>query len=244
MKNIIAISGKMGSGKDTIGEIIQYISAESKIDMVSQNQSVSLEDLIKGKFKENSDWEIKKMAGKLKDIASILIGCTREQLEDREFKEKELGEQWLVYKSHGSIFTTWQEAYEYCGEQESDVDSYTLTPRLMLQLLGTDCARKIIHPNTWANAFWADYKIENNPKWIITDCRFPNEADSIKERNGIIIRVERGNIKSSNHPSETGLDDYKDFDYVIQNNGTIEELIDKVRGILIKESILEQSEQD
>ena len=32
-----------------------------------------------------------------------------------------------------------------------------LTPRKLLQLLGTDCGRDIIHPNIWVNALFADY---------------------------------------------------------------------------------------
>jgi hypothetical protein len=44
--------------------------------------------------KNQSGFEIKKYADKLKDFVCILIGCTREQLEDQEFKEKELGEEW------------------------------------------------------------------------------------------------------------------------------------------------------
>ena len=44
------------------------------------------------------NWKIVKFADKLKDIVCLLIGCTRQQLECREFKEKELGEEWGVWK--------------------------------------------------------------------------------------------------------------------------------------------------
>ncbi len=267
MKNIIAISGKMGSGKDTIGEIIQYISAESKIDMVSQNQSVSLEDLIKGKFKENSDWEIKKMAGKLKDIACLLIGCTREQLEDREFKETPLGEEWWYWKIYGELVD--YRSRNISEFKEPIPELIKPTPRLLLQLLGTECGREIIHPNIWVNALFADYKLTRPnsslgdislgmPNWIITDVRFPNEAKAIKDRGGIVIRVNRNPtlkigalftykdgskevITQKEHPSETGLDDYKDFDYVIENNGTIEDLYREVLIVMHKERLLPMS---
>ena len=68
---VIGVSGKIGSGKDTIGKIIQNLT--------------------------NDHWEIKKYADKLKVITCLLLGCTREQLEDRGFKEKELGEEWWYY---------------------------------------------------------------------------------------------------------------------------------------------------
>ena len=44
-------------------------------------------------------------------------------------------------------------------------------------------------------------------------------------------------IQGPEHISETALDDAK-FDYVIENNGTIEELIEQVKKILIKEKII------
>ncbi len=120
------------------------------------------------------------------------------------------------------------------------------------------------------------------PNWIISDVRFPNEAEAIKNRGGINIRVERFCYDSSEdflvcnpdpelrkigiqdyninktlslkeitdiakahgyvplseqHESETALDNYNDWDYVIDNNGTIEDLIEKVKQILIKEKI-------
>ena len=84
------------------------------------------------------------------------------------------------------------------------------------------------------------------PNWIITDVRFPNECEAIKQRGGIVIRVERkpfnraggmeGNkqfseqIKEDTHPSETALDNYK-FDYVIENNSDIPSLIEKVKQL-------------
>lgn len=96
------------------------------------------------------------------------------------------------------------------------------------------------------------------PNWIITDTRFENEAQAIKDRDGIIIRVNRfpktitingiervfdkGNQKHldlyySGHESETVLDDYK-FDYIIDNNSDIPSLIEKIKEILIDKQII------
>jgi hypothetical protein len=176
--NLIGISGKIGSGKDTVGSILQDYSDDNA-----------------------EDYQIKKFATKLKEIAALLIGCDVSDFEDREFKEKELGEEW-----NG------------------------LTPRKILQLLGTEAGRNIIHPNIWVNALFADFEDSN---WIITDVRFPNEAQAIKDRGGIVIRVERPGGEShcgGAHASETALDTYN-FDYVIDNEGNIDELIDKVKQL-------------
>ena len=63
-KNLISISGKIGSGKDTVAGIIQKITG--------------------------NQFEIVRFADKVKDIVCLLLNCTREQLEAREFKEKAL----------------------------------------------------------------------------------------------------------------------------------------------------------
>ena len=75
------------------------------------------------------------------------------------------------------------------------------------------------------------------PSWCITDMRFPNEMDAVKERGGITIRVVRPGTESGTHPSETALDEAT-FDYEIINDGEIVDLIEKVKTILIKEKII------
>ena len=72
--------------------------------------------------------------------------------------------------------------------------------------------------------------------------RFPNEMEAIVERKGITIRVVRDNgtralSDMNNHPSETSLDD-TEFDHEIINNGSIDDLIEKVKQILITEKII------
>ncbi len=103
---------------------------------------------------------------------------------------------------------------------------------------GAKGLRDGLHTNTWVNALMADYKCvpaDRAPNgwdcdnWIITDTRFPNEAQAIKDADGIIIRVTRPGIGPVNdHPSETGLNQWK-FDYEIQNDGTLENLINSVK---------------
>ena len=73
----------------------------------------------------------------------------------------------------------------------------------------------------------------------------PNEIESIKKHNGLTIRINRDSFlrtgkvfDTDNHESETALDDYQGFDYVINNNGTIKALKEVVKDILIKEHII------
>ena len=280
--NLIAISGKIGSGKDTVGKILQYLNAGDKFPVY-----YTIENKINNygqHVNKRCEYEIKKFADKLKDIVCLLIGCTREQLEDREFKEKELGEEWSYWVGtnreadvfYGKDFVT--EYTSPCSTEEEarkllsvqlqcnsnyNVEKFTMTVRKLMQLLGTDYGRHVIHPNIWINALFADYKAYNivkepidgfrkdftildskYPKWIITDVRFPNEVKAIKDRGGIVIRgnrdseqalIDKGihipkHLLSKEHPSETALDNHK-FDITIDNNGSLEDLIEKIKQL-------------
>lgn len=273
---IVGISGKLQSGKSTIGKIIQYLIAieKAQFSFIPNEEDYKRWEI--NKHNERSNWQIKMFADKLKDIVCLLIGCTREQLEDYEFKNKELGEEWWFWNT----YSDWKgkgkidlELFPYIGNKDKyPSEPIKLTPRNLMQLIGTDCGRQIIHPDIWINSLFSDYKplvpsirrgrmtalaaknaIKESifnpiyPNWIITDVRFPNEVKAIKDRSGIVIRINQP-IKDGesyynlnmgmNHKSETALDDYVDFDYVLSNKGTIDDLIEKVKQILIKEKII------
>ena len=76
------------------------------------------------------------------------------------------------------------------------------------------------------------------PNWIITDVRFFNETQAIKDKGGILIRVNRDSDSKDSHVSENELITYKDWDYVIDNNYSLLELILRVRQIMFKEGII------
>lgn len=270
---IIGISGKIGSGKDTVGKIIQYLTSESKLTEKDKCFAfIKLNYDIKGYH--NSKFEIKKFADYLKDIVCGLINCTREQLEDPVFKNTELGEEWIKYSyatgfwshsdnnpSHKMMDSVQCTKEEYKAELKVNWQTaykVVYTPRVLLQYIGTELFRNQILNNIWVNALMSKYlPIDDSmrasmgnvldysdciyPNWIITDTRFPNELQAIKDRGGISIRVSRGIATAkeleTQHESETALDTAT-FNYLIDNNGTIEELIEKVKEILIKEKII------
>jgi hypothetical protein len=236
---IIGINGYAGSGKDTVGTIIQYLQADT---------NVPLKGVLKKTphhvwwLEERSGWEIKKWAGKLKEVASLLTGIPVENFEDQEFKTTLLGPEW------GTVTSNPLNAIPVFSDIQFN---HLISVREFLQRLGTDAIRDGLHTNAWVNALMADYialpqvgpKItEDNdyklPNWIITDTRFPNEAEAIKKAGGIVIRVDRPGVKPINdHPSETGLDKW-DFDYKIANVSDVKALSLSVQMILEKENIL------
>ena len=196
---LIGISGKMGAGKNLVCTIIQGLTAAKKHNI--ENPSF---EWIK-KYYINSIWEQKAFAGKLKQTASLLTGIPVEKFENQEFKEKALGPEWdRIISSDGNI---------HLPDDYPDLEYSKLTPRLLLQIIGTDCIRDRVHPNAWVNALFADYKESPQnvlgkegykledvyPNWIITDMRFPNELEAIKSREGITIRVNRPKNDLDNH---------------------------------------------
>lgn len=64
---------------------------------------------------------------------------------------------------------------------------------------------------------------------IVTDVRFPNEAEAIRKRGGYLVRVERAGLPDDGdtHPSEVALDGYP-VNLVLHNDGPLESFIDAV----------------
>ena len=269
---IISISGYIGSGKDTVGNILQIL-----IDMPHFSNKAVIEYLDKKDI--NYSYENKKFADKLKDIVCLLIGCTKEQLEDRDFKEISLGEEWIRYSisngfwshsdnnpSHKMMDSKQCTKEEY--EEEVKINWQTAyktvyTPRLLLLHIGTELFRNQIIDGIWVNALMSEYKAKEElvgttpeniqwgevyPNWIITDTRFPNELQAVKDNGGLTIKIVRPKERElilrnahsiidtrktlePEHKSETALDNAT-FDYVILNNGTIEDLVNECRNII------------
>ena len=104
------------------------------------------------------------------------------------------------------------------------------TVRELLQGIGQGL-RDAIDPNLWVKILFANTEDWSN--YIIADVRYPNEVNAIKERNGILIRIDRKGAGAGNHSSETALDNYKEWDVHIENNGSIEDLFEAMK-IFIK----------
>ena len=250
---IISFSGRIGSGKDLSGSICKIL-----LQFPHLNNS-EVESYLGKRLKENEEqWEIKKFADKVKEIVCLLIGCSRDQLENESFKSKELGEEWWYWYMEldggyspiilDYLTTTKKELKNYEG-----LELIKPTIRFLLQFIGTNLFRNQLHPDIWVNSLMAEYKSKlssNNPvddldweprfiypNFIITDTRFENELEAVKKREGITIRVNRPGLTKSNHLSETSLDSAT-FDFIINNDKNIKHLINEVRNILIENKLI------
>ncbi|USL85070.1 putative deoxynucleotide monophosphate kinase [Arthrobacter phage SWEP2] len=106
----------------------------------------------------------------------------------------------------------WERAKDYVPEV-----------RRVLQRLGTESIRTL-DPDFWIRAGMATAAKVDGPV-VVTDCRYPNEAQAIKDAGGVLVRVVRSSQVDDGdaHPSETALDDYP-VDFMVYNDDTIEHL--------------------
>ncbi len=117
-------------------------------------------------------------------------------------------------------------------------------PRELLQELGTDIIRKQIDHDFFVRRLCEDILVYSYYFDIITisDARFPNELEWPKKKfdNVISIKVIRDNYdsvlseKEQKHLTEVALDEYNSYDYVIHNDGTLDDLKDKVNEVVRK----------
>ena len=115
-------------------------------------------------------------------------------------------------------------------------------PRKLLQELGTEIIRKQIDSDFFIKRIISDIVVYSYYFDVITisDARFPEEIISIDNNfsNVIKIRIERPNFENDldldekKHITETALDNYNDYDYVVINDGSLDDLNNKVINII------------
>jgi hypothetical protein len=98
--------------------------------------------------------------------------------------------------------------------------------------MGTEVGREM-----FGEHFWVDYlmnkALEAKTDIVISDVRFLNEAQAIRLWNGQVWRVNRPNVGPANeHISETGLDEFTDYDVIITNDSTLEDLHSELATLL------------
>jgi hypothetical protein len=208
-KRIIGVCGLIGSGKDTVADYLTNFH----------------------EFRRDS------FASALKDAVSAVFGWDRELLEGRTKSAREWREQ---------VDPWWA----------ARLNMPHLTPRWVLQYWGTEVCRRNFNDDIWIASL--ENKLRNSQDDIvISDCRFPNEIATIKSAGGIVVRVVRGAepewyklalhanagdiaasavLTSYNvHTSETAWIG-TEFDYIVDNNGTIDELYQQIKNLVLTDS--------
>ena len=127
------------------------------------------------------------------------------------------------------------------GDQKETVDPrWGVSPRWCLQWLGTEVLRARF-PEIWIKHLRRDMleflSINGQRPVVVSDVRFADEALALKKMGGMLVKIERtgGGAALGNpaHSSETALDDYEGFDYLLLNNGTLEWLLAQVDNMVV-----------
>ena len=137
----------------------------------------------------------------------------------------------------------------YSHEKEVTDIYWDIKPREAMQFVGTDIVRdtfpKKLLPNI-KNDFWikrADLIYKQNPnndKIVFSDVRFQNEVDYIHSIGGIIVKINRNNIKNyDTHKSELEIDTIKNFDIQIDNNSNLTDLYINLEKFVVKRKIID-----
>lgn len=186
-------------------------------------------------------FELESFANPLKDAVSAVFGWDRNLLEGSTEESR-----------------SWRELPDTWWEQKLNWDSHPgkklsqrFTPRFALQYFGTEIFRGHFHDDIWILSL--SNRIRDKERVVITDCRFPNEFQTIKQFNGLTFRVKRGPdpdwydiayrasmkdpdaLKLINsigiHSSEWAWLSCP-FDAVIENSGTISDLQENVKCLI------------
>jgi hypothetical protein len=179
-------------------------------------------------------------AGPIKDLCTSVFGWPRDMLEGETDESREFRENIDLY---------WSKKLKISN----------FTPRLALQLIGTEVMRDHFHPDIWLNSL--EYRVKKlhneNECVVISDVRFKNELDLIKRVGGTTILVQRDErpewydiaLAANNgdavakhimsrdfkHVHESEWDWVGcDIDYTINNNGTLEDLYANIDVIIEK----------
>ncbi len=166
-------------------------------------------------IKEKYNFELMSFASIVKDISSIIFDFDRDLLEG-DTEESRI----------------WRETKDL---RWSEILNKEITPRITLQMIGTEFGRNIFGPNIWIEVIKNKINIKKYKNVVISDIRYENEAQFIRdnsidnENKNILIRVNKSNLglNSDYHSSETELYGIKE-DYYIENNGTKEQLEQKI----------------
>lgn len=137
-----------------------------------------------------------------------------------------------------ALFGLTREHFEDPVLKETPLPGIGRSPRYLAQTLGTEWGRELVHPDVWVMAVEQQLKLwkiwETDVIAVAQDLRFENEAAWIRKNGGLVLHVYRqgadGNVGISGHASEKGIE-LAGSDIVIENNGTLEQLHEKLAVI-------------
>lgn len=116
------------------------------------------------------------------------------------------------------------------NRKEETIPALGTSYRQLLQTLGTEWGRDMIHPDIWVRASLG--RVSGRDHVVFDDVRFPNEAEAILERGGQVWKIERPSASVTHqHTSDGALEEWN-FHRIIYNSGGLFDLLGEVRMAL------------
>lgn len=213
---IIVLAGAMGSGKDTVGDLLVKNHGFQKLAFADP-----LKKMVKMAFPAFTDESLYGPSSKRETqfpqypFSGICphCGCTCTDELDEVPEEQD--------RTDGMRYR--------CIPCELNYPQY-ISPRLALQTLGTEWGRRL-YSDVWVDAAF-EHIHAHDPRtyvkigpayekdWVITDCRFKNEVRGSKRNGGLVVRLTRNMDRNvTSHASEAELKTIPvmEFDYVFDN---------------------------
>jgi len=220
---ILGISGRKQSGKSTVGNFILslYLAKLGYCEKIYMDEDGQLliSDIL-GDTRYEGAFDIRKLIDTYNDPRFIqAIDKLNSKVKIYNFAD--------ILKTDICINMLGL-TYDQCYGTDDNKNEMTniiwegkpLSARDVMQVVGTDIFRKL-DTNVWVRSTINKIIRDKPDLAVITDCRFPNEVDSIRNSGGKVIRLTR-NPFQSDHISETILDkdnyDWSNFDYVVDNS--------------------------
>lgn len=243
----IGIHGFAGSGKDTVTKMIRTILSRNwtNIDECkSHYKSIYKDPTISATYDIEDTMHTSNVfciafADQLKTICSSIFGVPTSRFYmnkntawicmNHDFKYTE-----IEPSGNNCEIVTAEKYYDNYFEYTNNNEiGYYMSLRELLVYVGTYVLQHNINQNIFVNVVNNIIKneIRSNKELnyvICTDVRFEHEYDYIKKKNGIVIDVTRESVIQLDNIAEHDLDDFTNYNFVIDNSGTYDELFEQV----------------
>lgn len=232
MTKIIAFAGRKQSGKNTCSNFLHgmEMTALELIDYFKINEETNGKLLVPMVLNDEYGEGIFDLENNSPEMVSYLNANVWPWVKAYSFadnlKQKVcidvLGLSWeqcygTDEQKNGKTHIKWEDVPKtYTGERKPMKKGY-MTAREVMQYVGTDIFRRM-YPNVWIDSTLKKIEKEGPALAIITDCRFVNEAEAIKKAGGIVVKLTRQVGDGDTHQSESEIDQYDEYDIVIENH--------------------------